>query len=99
MDQLMKQAQRMQQELENAQAEAAEFTGEAEVGGGMVKVVVNADHQVVSLTIKPEVVDPEDLDMLQDLIIAAVNEANRVLDEKTNAHMGKFTGGLGGFGF
>lgn len=101
MNQLMKQAQRLQQQIAQAQEEAAAFKGEAEVGGGMVKVTVNAEHEIEALTIKPEVVDPEDIDMLQDLITAAVNEAIRQVEEKTNQHMGKFSNlpGLGGLGF
>lgn len=102
MNQLMQQAQRLQRQMAEAQEAATEFTGEAEVGGGMVKVVINADHQISSLEIKPEVVDPEDIDMLTDLITAAVNEAVRQLDSKTEEHMSKVTGGLGnlgGFGF
>lgn len=105
MNQIMKQAQRLQKQMEEAQNEAQNFFGEAEVGGGMVKVKINADHQIENLEIKEEVVDPDDVEMLQDLIIAAVNEAIRQLDEKTETHMSKLTsgigglGGLGGFGF
>lgn len=98
MNQLMKQAQKMQQELAKAQEEVETFTGEAEVGGGMIRVVVNANHQIQEMEIKPEVVDPEDVEMLQDLITAAINEAMNNLDEKTEQHMAKFTGGMGGLG-
>lgn len=105
MNQLLKQAQKMQEQIAKAQEEAEAFTGEAEVGGGMVKVSVNAEHQISSIEIKPEVVDPDDVEMLEDLITAAINEAMRQVDEKTAEHMGKATGalgglgGLGGFGF
>ena len=93
MNQLMQQAQRMQREIEKAQEEAATMTGEATAGGGMVKVVVNSDHQIEELAIMPDVVDPDDIEMLQDLIIAAVNEAVRNLDEQVEARMSKATGG------
>ena len=103
MNQLMKQAQAMQRKIAEAQEEAAQMTGEAEAGGGVIKAVVNGDHQLVSLEIEPDVVDSEDVEMLQDLITAAVNEAMRDLDEKVEARMGQVTGGmgmgLGGFGF
>jgi DNA-binding YbaB/EbfC family protein len=105
MNQILKQAQKMQEQIAKAQEEAEAFTGEAEVGGGMVKVSVSAEHQITSIEIKPEVVDPDDVEMLEDLVTAAINEAMRQVDEKTAEHMGKATGalgglgGLGGFGF
>lgn len=98
MNQLMQQAQRMQRKIEEAQEEAAQMTGEAEAGGGMVKAVVNGEHLLTELVINKDVVDPEDVDMLQDLVMAAVNEAVRDLDKKVEDCMGKATGGLGGLG-
>lgn len=98
MNHLMQQAQKMQRDIEKAQEEAAEITGEATVGGGMIEVKVNSEHQIVDLKIDPMVIDPEDPEMLQDLFIAAVNEANRSLDEKVEAHMAKATGGAGNLG-
>lgn len=100
MNQLMAQAQKMQRQLEKAQEEANELTSEATVGGGMVTVKVTADHQIESIEIKPEIVDPEDLDMLQDMVMAAVNEAMRTLDEKVNEHMSQVSGlgNMGGLG-
>lgn len=102
MNQLMKQAQKMQQELQEAQAKAAELTGSSSVGGGVVQMTVNAEHQITELTIKPEIVDPEDLEMLQDMITAAVNEAMRDLDQKTESCMSQVSGmnnpALGGLG-
>ena len=95
MNQLMAQAQKMQRQLEKAQEEANELTSEATVGGGMVTVKVTADHQIESIEIKPEIVDPDDLDMLQEMVMAAVNEAMRTLDEKVNEHMQQASG-LGG---
>lgn len=101
MNQLMQQAQRMQRKIAEAQEEAAQMKGEAEAGGGMIKAVVNGEHQLEFIEIKPEAVDPEDVEMLQDMITAAVNEAMRDLDKKTEAIMGQATGGLnlGGLGF
>ena len=94
MNQLMKQAQKMQRELEKAQEAAAEMTGTASVGGGMITVTINAQHEIQELEIDPAVIDPEDPDMLKDMFIAAVNEAVRDLDEKVEGVMGKATGGV-----
>lgn len=101
MNHLMQQAQKMQRDLEQAQADAATITGEASVGGGVVEVKVDNNHQIIDLKIDVSVIDPEDPEMLQDLFIAAVNEANRTLDEKIEERMSKVTGGsnLGMFGF
>lgn len=100
MNQIMQQAQKMQRDLEAAQEEAGKLTGEASVGGGMIEVTVNSSHQIIDLKIDPTVIDPEDPEMLQDLFIAAVNEANRSLDEKVEQRMAKVTGAgnLGMFG-
>ncbi|MDO5733600.1 MAG: YbaB/EbfC family nucleoid-associated protein [Eubacteriales bacterium] len=97
MNQLMAQAQKMQKQLEQAQAEAAEFKAEASAGGGMVTATVNADHQVEAIEIKAEIVDPDDVEMLEDMVLAAVNEAMRKLDEQVNAHLQNVSG-LGGLG-
>ena len=96
MNNLMKQAQRMQRQMEEGQKEleTKEFT--ATVGGGAVEVKVSGKKEVVSVTLKEEVVDPEDIEMLQDLIVAAVNEALRQADEASGVLMSKMTGGLGG---
>ena len=96
MGNLMKQAQKMQKDMERLQEELAERTVEATVGGGAVKVVATCDKKIKELTISPEVVDPDDVEMLQDLVIAAVNEAIRKAEETSAAEMGKLTGGLGG---
>lgn len=98
MNQLMKQAQAMQRQIAEAQEKAALQKGEAESGGGMVKAVVNGEHQLETLEIQQAVVDPEDVEMLQDLIIAAVNGAMSDLDTKVEETMGNVTGGLGGLG-
>ena len=91
---LMKQAQAMQKQMEEMQkeVEAAEF--EASVGGGAISVRVNRKKEVLGINIKPEVVDPDDVEMLEDLVLSAVNEALRKADEETANKMGKLTGGL-----
>lgn len=95
MQQIMRQAQKMQQQMEKTQEEidAMEFEGTA--GGGMCTVKMNGKKEVLSVTLKPEVVDPEDIDMLQDLIAAAVNEAIQAVSAYTEQKMGAFTGGAG----
>ena len=90
---MMKQAQKMQAELARAQEEIKDMTFEATAGGGMVKVVANGDMTVDSIVIDPEAVDPEDVEMLQDMVAAAVNEAVRKVDEDAEAAMQKITGG------
>ena len=91
---LMKQAQAMQKQMEEMQkeVEAAEF--EASVGGGAISVRVNGKKEFLGINIKPEVVDPDDVEMLEDLVLSAVNEALRKADEETANKMGKLTGGL-----
>ena len=91
---MIKQAQKMQQEMQRMQAElqAKEYTFAA--GGGVVSATVNGQHQVTAVTIDPEAVDPEDVEMLQDMVIAAVNEAMRKAQAESAATMGKLTGGL-----
>ena len=100
MQQLMRQAQKMQEQLAKTQEELDEKEYEAQSGGGMVACKINGKRELVSLTIKPEAVDPEDVEMLQDLVISAVNEALRQADEAMNSSMQSFTGGLNlpGFG-
>lgn len=92
---LMKQAQKMQQEMAKAQEELNTSTFESTSGGGMVNVQVNGAKQVLDITIKPEAVDPDDVEMLQDLIIVALNDAFKSVDTETNKKMGKFSGGTG----
>ncbi len=93
---LMKQAQRMQRQMEESQKEleTKEFTATA--GGGAVEVTVSGKKEVLKVKLSDEVVDPEDIEMLQDLIVAATNEALRKADEENAAMMNKMTGGLGG---
>jgi hypothetical protein len=91
---LMKQAQKMQAQIAKVQEELAEKTIEASSGGGMVSVVVNGKQEVISIKIEPEVIDSNDKEMLQDLVVAAVNEALRKSQEMVSEEMGKITGGL-----
>lgn len=91
---MIKQAQKMQQDMLKMQEELENKTYEATVGGGMVKAVVNGKHTVVSVEIQPEAVDPEDVEMLQDMVVAAVNEAMRKAETEANANMSKLTGSL-----
>ena len=94
MNNMMKQVQKMQKDMEKLQEEVQQNKVEASAGGGAVTVVVTGKKELVSMGIKPEVVDPEDIEMLQDLIIAAVNEAIRKADEMVNKEMSKLTGGM-----
>ena len=94
---LMKQAQKMQKDMAKLQEELEQKTVEATAGGGAVAVVATGKKEIKEITIKPEVVDPEDVEMLQDLILAAVNEALRKADEMVSSEMSKITGGIGGF--
>lgn len=99
MTNLMKQAQRMQRQMEEGQKEleTKEFTASA--GGGAVEATVSGKKELLKVTLSQEVVDPDDVEMLQDLILAAVNEAMRQADEASSELMGKMTGGLGGLPF
>jgi DNA-binding YbaB/EbfC family protein len=94
MGQMMKQAQQLQARMLKLQAELAERTVESAVGGGMIKVVANGRQQVVSIRIEKEVINPDDAEMLQDLILAAVNDALAKSQEMVSSEMGKLTGGM-----
>jgi DNA-binding YbaB/EbfC family protein len=94
MGNMMKQAQKLQAKMMKLQEEMAEKTVETAAGGGMVKVVANGRQQVISIQIEKEVVDPDDVEMLQDLILAAVNDALVKSQEMASAEMGKLTGGM-----
>ncbi len=91
---MMKQAQKMQAQILKIQEEMAERSVEASSGGGMVTVTANGKQEVLSIRIEPEVVDPDDIDMLQDLVAAAVNEALKKAQEMVSEEMAKVTGGL-----
>jgi DNA-binding YbaB/EbfC family protein len=94
MKQMMKQAQRMQAEMEKAQSEIALLSAEASAGGGVVKVVAAGDGSIVSVTIDPEAVDPDDVEMLEDLVLAATNDALKSVQELANMRMSAVTGGM-----
>lgn len=96
MNNLMKQAQKLQKQMEDMQKEIESKEFEASVGGGAVVVKVTGKKEVASINIKPEVVDPDDVEMLEDLVLTAVNEAMKKADEETSSKMGKLTGGMGG---
>ncbi len=98
MQQLMRQAQKMQQQMQEAQEKLDEMEYEAASGGGMVSVKVTGKREISSITIDPQVVDPDDVEMLQDLIIAAVNEALRKGEEAREAAMSRMAPGLSGMG-
>ena len=91
---MMRQAQKMQQDMLRMQEEMENKTYTAAAGGGMVKAEVNGKHEVINLEINPEAVDPDDVEMLQDMVIAAVNEALRAAEADKAANMSRLTGGL-----
>ncbi len=96
MNNLMKQAQRMQRQMEEAQKQMEEMEMTATAGGGAVEVTVSGKKEVLKVKLAEEVVDPEDIEMLEDLIVAATNEALRKVEEASQQSMSKITGGLGG---
>ena len=96
MNNLMKQAQRMQRQMEESQKELEVKEFVAKAGGGAVEVTVTGKKEVTKVKLSEEVVDPDDIEMLEDLVMAATNEALRMAEEASNEIMGKMTGGLGG---
>ena len=98
MNNLMKQAQKMQRQMEEATKELQEKEATASSGGGVVEVTVSGKREVTKVKINPEAVDPDDVEMLEDLIMAATNEAFREIEEMSTQSMSKITGGLGGMG-
>jgi nucleoid-associated protein EbfC len=91
---MMKQMQKMQKQMEEAQVKLGEEKIEGTAGGGMVTVIISGHKEILEVNIKPEVVDPDDIDMLQDLVLAATNDALKKAEELTNNTMGKFTKGM-----
>ena len=91
---MMKQMQQMQKKMMKAQDELHEMSFEASAGGGMVTITANGKKEITDVQIKEDVVDPDDIDMLQDLILAATNDVLKQIEDKTNETMGKFTKGL-----
>ena len=94
MNNLMKQAQKMQRQMEKMQEELENKTIETTAGGGAVKIVITGKKEIKELKINPEVVDPDDVEMLEDLVMSAVNEAIRQAEEASSSEMNKITGGL-----
>lgn len=94
MQQMMKQAQKMQQDMQRLQGELELKEVQASAGGGMVEVVATGKKEIVSIKINPDVVDPDDVEMLEDLVMAAVNEAMRIAEEMVQTEMSKVTGGM-----
>ena len=94
MNQLLKQAQKMQTDMQKMQEELESKELETSVGGGAVTVKVNGKKELIDIQIKPEVVDPDDIEMLQDLVLSAVNEALRSVDDMQSSQMNKVTGGM-----
>ena len=95
MQNLMKQAQKMQEDMAEKQAELAEATYTVSAGGGMVTVEINGKHEILALEIKPDIVDPDDIETLSDVLTAAINEAIRKVDETSEAEMSKITSSIG----
>jgi DNA-binding YbaB/EbfC family protein len=98
MQQLMKQAQKMQQQLADAQAELAATEVDGSAGGGLVSATVTGSGELLAITIDPQAVDPDDIETLQDLVVAAVRDATRRAGELAADRMGPLTGGMGGLG-
>ena len=94
MNAMLRQAQKMQEDMAKKQEELATREFRTTAGGGMIEVVATGAKELISMTIKPEVVDPDDVEMLQDLVVAAVNETLRQVDEATSAEMGEISGGM-----
>lgn len=92
---MMKQAKQMQEQMQQMQEKLQEEEAEGSAGGGMVVITMNGRHEIMKIKIDPEVVDPEDTEMLEDLIAAAANDARSKIDERVQEEMGKLTGGLG----
>jgi len=94
MNNLLKQAQKMQQQMQDMQKDIENRDFEASVGGGVVKITVNGKKEVKNIELKPEVVDPDDIETLEELIVAAFNEASKKADETMSNELGKLTGGM-----
>ncbi|MBP0962934.1 MAG: YbaB/EbfC family nucleoid-associated protein [Oscillospiraceae bacterium] len=99
MQQMLRQAQKMQEAMAEKQAELEEKEYTTTAGGGVVEVTINGKKEITALNLKPEIVDPDDVEMLQDLVMAAVNEAIRTVEETSSAEMNKITGSMNMPGF
>ena len=98
MNEMLRQAQKMQEDMQNKQAELEAKEYEVSAGGGVVKVKINGKREVLSIDIAPEIVDPDDIETLSDIMVAAINEAIKKVNSDSDAEMQKLTGGMGGFG-
>ena len=98
MNEMLRQAQKMQEDMQNKQAELEAKEYEVSAGGGVVKVKMNGKREVLSIDIAPEIVDPDDIETLSDIMVAAINEAIKKVNSDSDAEMQKLTGGMGGFG-
>lgn len=98
MNNMIKQAQKMQENLIKAQQEIEEATYDISAGGGAVNLTINGSNQITKISINPEVVDPDDVEMLEDLIMSAFNEAVKTVEKEKADKLGKLTGGMGGLG-
>lgn len=96
MNEMLRQAQKMQEDMQTKQAELEEKEYEVSAGGGVVKVKINGRREILNIDIAEEIVDPDDIETLSDILVAAVNEAIKKVDSTTNEEMGKITGGMGG---
>jgi DNA-binding YbaB/EbfC family protein len=94
MGNMMKQVQKMQKQMQKKQEELKEHTVQGTAGGGMVTITANGHKEIIDIEIKPEAVDPDDVEMLQDLVLAAMNDALKQVDELVGKEMGQFTGGM-----
>lgn len=94
MNQMMQQVKKMQKEMEKAQEALKEKTVQGTAGGGAITITANGQKEILSVEIKPEAVDPDDIEMLQDLVLTAINDTLKQVDELINKDMGRFTGGL-----
>ena len=95
MNAMLRQAQKMQEDMAALQAELEEREYDVSAGGGMVQVKINGKREILSIDVNPDIVDPDDVEMLQDILVAAVNEAIKRVDSTTETEMQKITGGLG----
>ena len=98
MNEMLRQAQKMQEDMQTKQAELEEREYEVSAGGGVVKVKINGKREVLNIDIAEEIVDPDDIETLSDILVAAVNEAIKKVDSTTESEMGKITGGMAGMG-
>ena len=98
MNEMLRQAQKMQEDMQSKQAELEEREYEVSAGGGVVKVKINGKHEILNIDIAEEIVDPDDIETLSDILVAAVNEAIKKVDATSNEEMGKITGGMAGMG-